>query len=393
MPSEMATDGPYIDEIAALVSAGVGIDVESPYAGAVVQVTHRGTVIHRSAHGWAEALELRPDGRIVEVERPRPMTVDTIFDLASLTKVVATTAAIMKLVDERRVGLDDPIGSILPQFDGPTSGVTVRQLLTHRSGLVWQPTWLHRDGTASVLSFLARLRPTAVGVHRYSDINFMLLGAVVEAVSGERLDVFVRERIHAPLGMTDTGYHPDQALRRRIAATSHGNPFEVEKVAGMVKDGSLQHADDVVTSVDAFRYRDYTLVGEVNDGNCWYSWDGVAGHAGLFATAADIGTFAQAILDGGGGVVSPATVDAFLEAPFDQERAHGFERNEVPALPGGFGHSGFTGTRFAFSRETGISVVLLTNRQHKRIGRPVIYPDVTPIWNRVVELSVAAVAP
>lgn len=361
------------------------------FSGAVLFIAHRGVVVHEAAYGLAEALRLH-DGRIGNLDVPRAMTVDTVFDLASITKVAATTLAVMKLADRGDLDLDGHLAQYMPAFGGGTGTVTIRQLLTHRLDVAWQPIWLHLDEDSSPLTYLTRMPVDSVGQRfRYSDQAFMILGALVARACGQSLDTFVRREIHEPLGMASTSYLPDAATRQRCAATSHGNPYEMDMVRRLAEDGDLDHTEPFDDAADSFAYRDYTLVGEVNDGNCHYAWRGVAGHAGLFGTARDLGVMAQALLNGGtyagSRIVSEDVVTEFMRAPFDPNRAHGFQRDHLEAMPGAFGHSGFTGTRMAFWPAEQLIVVMLANRQHRYLSRPVAYPDVTPIWHEVISRS------
>lgn len=393
VPGDAASVGADPDALAAVgdaVAARAGTEGDALYTGATVLVAHRGHVIHHSAHGDAQAFELT-DGEVVPAEYPRPVEPDTIFDAASITKVAATTAAVMQLVDAGQLGLDDRLGDHLPAFDDEKGDITIRQLLTHRSGLwEWQPTWLHGQGRDEVLAFLSELelRYEVGEARRYSDIGFMLLAAVVESVTGTPFDAYVAAAVHGPLGMDDSGFTPDEGLRDRIAATSHGNPYEYS----MIETGSPYPVDGDPADFDG--WREHTLVGEVNDGNAWYGWGGVAGHAGLFTTAHDLAMFGQALVNGGGYAghtwASPGTVDTFLQAPYDANQAHGFwpNRLSVAGAAGGFGHGGFTGTEFLFDPERELVVVLLTNRQH--LGQP--YRSIAPVWRDVLSGALDAIA-
>jgi serine-type D-Ala-D-Ala carboxypeptidase len=388
-PAAVGADPEGLAAIDEVVASRSGTDGDALYTGATVLVAHRGHLIHHSAHGDAQAFDLA-DGEVVPLDDARPTTIDTIFDVASITKVAATTAAVMELVDRGELDLDDRLGDLLPRFDGEKADITVQQLLTHRSGLwEWQPTWLHGQGKDEVLDFLAdlELRYPIGDARRYSDIGFMLLGAIVEEVTGTPFDDHVAATVYAPLGMDVTGFTPDASLRDRIAATSHGNPFEYS----MIETGSPYPVDGDPADFDG--WRNYTLVGEVNDGNAWYGWQGVAGHAGLFSTARDLAIFGQTLINGGGygdhTLVSPQTVDTFLATPFDANQAHGFWPNRLSGavgVPGGYGHGGFTGTEFLFDPDRELVVVLLTNRQH--LGLP--YSSIWPVWSQVLKHAVAA---
>ena len=277
----------------------------------------------------------------------------TLYDLASLTKVVGTTSAVMLLVDRGAVELDAPVVRYLPDWDrgDPRKGeVTVRHLLLHRSGLAPFRQW-YRELRGKE-AFVRAIEEEALEVPpdtrtAYSDIGFMTLGLVVEAVSGRSLDRFLDDELWAPLGMTATGFLPEPALRPRIA------PTEEDPVRGGI------------------------VRGLVHDENAW-AMGGVAGHAGLFSTAADLARFvrmlvraAEGTAEGAGGL-PPRLVDAWTRRADDgSTRALGWDTPSLNGSSAGdffsslsFGHTGFTGTSIWVDRERDLWVVLLTNRVH-----------------------------
>lgn len=355
------------------------------YAGAVALIAHDGSVRYHRAFGSAQSHD-----RLGPLGVPREMSTDTAFDLASITKVAATTVAVLKLVDDGLVSLDEPAANHLPALArGEKGRITLRHLLTHRAGLAeWQPTYLHAQDRESALAHVqsAELRyPVGAGRH-YSDLGFMLLGAVVEAVTGQRLDHYVADRIHRPLGMSSTLFNPPPDMHARIAATSRGNAYEFR----MIETGSPHPpAADPRTFAG---WRDYPLVGEVNDGNAWHAFGGVAGHAGLFGTAQDLAVLGQTLInDGRHGTTMLASanmVAAFLHEPYDSGQAVGFlgDRLSVVGATGGYGHSGFTGTEFLFDPQRELVAVLLTNRLHPdRSPRSLASP-----WHAVLRAALAA---
>jgi len=365
------------------VRSGVG----TLYAGAVLLVTRQGKVVHQAAFGHAQTLTSAPDGTLRPLDPPRAMTVDTLFDMASVTKVEATTAAILHLVGTGRLSLDDTLGALLPAFRGTDkAGITVRQLLTHRAGLwEWQPTWLHRDASGRVLSYLAALplRYPIGSRFAYSDLGFMLLGEIVARVGGMPLDRYVREQLYRPLGMIDSGFLPGPSLRRRAAATSQGDQYQRR----MAETGKPYPAAPYPPAQPFSGYRSNILVGEANDANAALGWGGVAGHAGLFSTATDLARYTQALINGGcygRWRLAPAgTIAAFEQTPFDPDQALGFHKTQLPGIAAPFyGHSGFTGTWFAFSPQLNMSVVLLTNRLHRPEGEP--YPALEALRETVL---------
>jgi CubicO group peptidase (beta-lactamase class C family) len=347
---------------------------------------------------------------IRRLAHPVPMTTATVFDMASVTKVMATTFAVMILVDEGKLDLDAPLHTYLPDFRGKEKdAITLRLLLTHRAGLYqWQPIFYHaaneREAYAYIRDLPLEWKPGA-GRH-YSDLGFMLLGLVVERVSGRPLDAFVRDRLYRPLGLAHTGFRRmggggagDASGRQgaevgsptgrsssssagTFAATSHGNPYEFR----MVHDTTFGYR--YIGDPNAWSgWRRHTLVGEVNDGNAFHAFRGVAGHAGLFSTAGDLGVLLQVLLDrgeyGGRRYVSAQVVDTFM-TPTGDGQALGWQ---VPtyAPAGSFDHTGFTGTYVLGVPARGLAVVLLTNRQNVGVDARTLYPDVGPLRRSVAE--------
>jgi CubicO group peptidase (beta-lactamase class C family) len=363
------------------VLAGLGDGPGQRYAAAVLLVAVDGRVVHHRAYGHAQT----HDGAdLLPVERPA--TVETIFDLASISKVVGTTAALMALNDDGQLDLDTQAGHLLPQLSrSAVRTATVRQLLTHRAGVwEWQPAYLHAHTATDVLDYISGLplRSPVGSCRRYSDIGFMLLGAVVEVISGQPLHQYVRARVHAPLGMASTLYTPPATMRGNVAATSRGDAYERD----MVATGRPYPLLDGNDGTPFGGWRGHTLVGEVNDGNAWHGCGGVAGHAGLFSTARDVATFAQAVLNGGGygdmQMFSLDTVESFLAPHTDEAQALGFWSNRLSAVGarGGFGHSGFTGVEFLLDPERRLVVVLLTNRLHL----PGVPRDISAVWAQIL---------
>jgi len=340
--------------------------------GAVLVVTQHGRIVHERAFGHAQLY----DYGMRRLAPPRPMRTSTIFDLASVTKVMATTYAIMLLVDRGLVEIDAPAHRYLPELRGThLEGITVRHLLTHSSGLLpWQPLYYHASTPEQTFQVIRSL-PLASDVgseRRYSDLGFMLLGYLVERVSGDSLDTFLEEALYAPLGLRATGFLPRARGLSGFAATSHGNPYERR----MVHDTAFGY--DYDGDPDAWNgWREHTLVGEVNDGNAWYAHGGVAGHAGLFSTGRELATLLNVLLAGGvhdgRRMLSTDVIETFLR-PSDFGHALGWQ---VPddAPPGSFAHSGFTGTYVMGVRREGLGIVLLVNRQNLGVDERGYYPD------------------
>ena len=305
--------------------------------GAVLLVWHDGQVAYRKAFG-NRALEPRRE----------PMTVDTIFDIASLTKVVATTTAVMQLVQKGEVRLNDPVVKYIPEFaENGKEEITVRNLLTHFSGLRADidltPPWEGRDA-ALRLSFAEAPAFSPGSRFLYSDTNFITLGALVERVSGSTLDAYCAKKIFSPLGMTHTRFLPPAAWRRKIAPTEYDEQGRM--LRGVVHDPRARRMG------------------------------GVAGHAGVFSTADDLSKFAQALLKGSP-VLSQELVEkmttpqqpptATVLRGFGWDIDSPFSSNRGELLPvGSFGHTGFTGTSMWIDPTTRTFVILLANSVHPR---------------------------
>jgi len=305
--------------------------------GAVLLVWHDGQVMYRRAFG----------NRSLEPRR-EPMTVDTIFDIASLTKVVATTTAVMQLVQRGEVRLNDPVAKYIPEFaQSGKEDVTVRNLLTHYSGLPEDldltQYWQGRE-TAFHMAYAEKPVFPPGSRFLYSDVNFLVLGALVERVSGNTLDKYCERNIFTPLKMTHTRFLPPAAWRLKIAPTDHDEQGKM--LRGVVHDPTARRMG------------------------------GVAGHAGVFSTADDLSTFAQALLNGSAVLPAllvekmttpqqPPTSSALRGFGWDIDSPYSSNRGEL--LPvGSFGHTGFTGTSLWIDPTTRTCIILLTNAVHPR---------------------------
>ncbi|MEJ3651835.1 serine hydrolase domain-containing protein [Actinomycetes bacterium KLBMP 9759] len=289
-----------------------------------------------------------------------PLTTGTCFDMASITKIVATTGSLMALADD--VALDDRIARFLP---GCTADATVDDLLLHRAGLWdWWPTYCDAVGTEEGKR-LARelpLRYEPRSGRHYSDIGFMLLGQVVEAVTGRGLADAVAELVLRPVGMEHTAFARPVRVSAAdgVAAGSRGDDIERRMLATGEPHPVPRGPDDF------HRWREHLIVGEVNDGNAFHTFGGVSGHAGLFATVEDLLRFGQALCSGSG-PWRPGVLAAYLAAGPDAGQSRGFRswRSTVgDCTATAYGHPGFTGTTVAVLPEHGATVVLATNRLH-----------------------------
>ena len=326
--------------------------------GCVIAVGRQGKLCFVKAYG----------NRQIEPEI-EPMTVDTVFDLASLTKPMATATSVALLIDDGKLSLDDRVVGFLPEFaPHGKDEITLLQLLTHQAGLIPDNRIEdYREGPEHAWRQLCalELRNPPGKKFEYADVGFIVLGKAIERVTERPLDEFTRERIFAPLGMGETGYRPGPELCRRAATT--------EK-----RDGAW-------------------LRGQVHDPRCALL-GGVAGHAGLFSTAGDIAVYAQMILNGGeyGGVrvLSREAVDRMLaprevssglrSAGWDMRTGFSSNRGDLMS-PRAAGHGGFTGTALWIDPELQMFVIFLSNRVH---------PDgkglVNPLIGRISTVAISA---
>lgn len=357
--------------------------------GAVLLVSLNGDVVFEKAYGHARLYEFDRS----RTDTPELLTVDHLFDLASLSKVFGTTMAVMLLADRGVLDLDVPLYRYLPDFRGENKdSVTVRHLLSHTAGLEpWKPIYYHADQSGRALAYVTSL-PLAYSVataRHYSDLGFMLLGAVVERLTGESLDSFLERSLYGPLQLETVTFRPLEKGHTLIAATSHGNPYERR----MIEDDNFGYKTDE-DPASFTGWRNYVLQGEVNDGNAFHAFEGVAGHAGLFGTAKDLSVLLQVLLNkgryGGSVIFRPETVNLFLKP---DHTGSGLGWAMAPDIigveyPGAFGHSGFTGTHVVAIPELDLSIILLTNRQH---GGPLpsgYYPNTSGLFSRIADMIV-----
>jgi CubicO group peptidase (beta-lactamase class C family) len=313
------------------------------YPGAAVVVGRKGAAVWQRGFG---RLDWSNESAAVD-------PYESVYDLASLTKVVGTTTALMILYDEGKVHLDDPVSKYIPEFSGGEKDlVTLRLLLEHRSGLpagrdLWRIAHTPDEARQAVVETPLAYHPDQF--YEYSDLGADMLGFVVEAVAGQRLDQFLADHVWKPLGMEDTYFKPADSLRSRIAPTEVNPP------------------------------RGYPLRGEVHDENA-FALGGIAGHAGQFSTAADLAVFAQMMLNGGqyGGtrIIADSTVNLFTTRAA-RTRALGWDTCGGDGSCGkylserAYGHTGFTGTSLWIDPDRDMFVILLTNRVHAaRARRP-----------------------
>lgn len=328
-------------------------------SGAVVLVARQGRIAYLHAFGH----------RQLEPEKVA-MTADTVFDLASLTKPIATATSVMKLVEVGKVKLDDPVAKHIPEFaQNGKQAVTVFQLLTHQGGLTPDNALQdYQDGAEKAWQRIWALPLTAEPGSRfiYSDVGFIVLGELVKRVSGHSVHEFARQNIYDPLGMSETGYLPEEPLRKRAAVTEQ-------------REGRW-------------------MCGEVHDPRA-YLLGGVAGHAGLFSTAEDLAVYGQMMIQGGqyaGVLVLQAATVAQMTTPhragdglrglgWDMRTGYSSNRGDLFS-PRAFGHGGFTGTAIWIDPGLDLIVIFLSNRLH---------PDgkgtVNPLIGRIGTVAAAAI--
>lgn len=312
------------------------------FPGASLAITHKGELIASQGFG----------NHVFDPRSPNVLA-DTVFDVASLTKVIATTTVAMLLYERAKLGLDEPVCETLPGFvdlvpphqRADRQLVTIRMLLTHSSGLPAYEKLFQIAGRRDELIRAALMAPLIASPGKraeYSDIGFIVLGELLATVAGQPLDIFAWREIFAPLRMTRTRFNPPEEWGHDIPPTENERSFF-----------------------------GHVMQGEVNDENA-HVMGGVAGHAGIFAPAADIARFAECMLRGGSPILKPGTIKTFTKretTPPGTTRAIGWDTPSRPESSSGtkfseqsFGHLGFTGTSLWIDPERKLSVTLLTNR-------------------------------
>lgn len=355
-PEAVGMNAARLATIDSLVDAGLRA---GEMAGAVVLVARDGRVVYLRAFGHRQELPAKV-----------PMTTDTVFDLASLTKPIATATSVMKLLASGQIHLDEPVAKYIPEFgQNGKSAVTIRQLLTHQGGLTPDNALRdYQDGTDKAWQriWALPLIAPAGGRFIYTDVGYMVLGELVHRVSGVPLAAFCQQNIFAPLGMTETGFLPSESLRQRSAATEQ-------------REGRW-------------------MCGEVHDPRA-YLLGGVAGHAGLFSTAEDLAIYGQMVIQNGqyaGTQILPADVVAQMTTPhrvssgmrgLGWDMRTGYSSNRGDRLsPRAVGHGGFTGTGIWIDPELRLTVVFLSNRLH-----PDGKGSVNPLIGRIVNTAADAI--
>jgi len=341
------------------------------FPAASIAVTHRGRLVALKAFGrftydasappFSRSLREEPALRLSKGgDVDFPVTPTTLFDLASLTKVVATTPMAMLLYERGLLDLDAPVSAIVPEFttdaarDPRRHEVTLRMLLAHSSGLpAYEKLFLKARTRAELLqaAFATPLATSPSTCAEYSDIGFIILGIALERLADEPLDRFCQREIFAPLAMTTTTFNPPTEIHARIPPTANDQTFRLRIIQGEVQDENA------------------------------FVLGGVAAHAGLFSTAADLAKFAHAMLSAGRPILRPETVALFTRrqsAPAGTTRALGWDTPSTPSQSGqyfspqSFGHLGYTGTSLWIDPTRQLSITLLTNRTWPDCSNPAI---------------------
>lgn len=357
-PAEVGMKAEELEKIDALVAAALA---EKKMPGCVVCVGHRGAIVWRKAYG---SKQIEPT--------EHSMTVDTVFDLASLTKPIATATSVLLLAERGKLKLDERVATYLPEFGAAgKDAITVRDLLIHQSGLIADNALADYDqGPDEALRRIFALKLTAPTGSKfiYSDVNFIVLGELVRRVSGSDLNQFTQRELFGPLGMRETTFLPPEPLRLRAAPTE--------------------------------RRGDVWLQGEVHDPRA-ARLGGIAGHAGLFSTAHDLALFAQMLLGRGQyqstRVIAAETVLSLGEShkvssglrALGWDKRTGFSSNRGEGMTDqAFGHGGFTGTTLWIDPGLDLFVIFLSNRVH-----PSGKGNINPLAGRIGAAAVAAITP
>ena len=350
------------------------------FPSAVYLVGEKGEIKFQDALGYA----------VVEPERIEAR-LDTIYDVASLTKVLITGLVITKLIEDGELDPNARIGDLLNEFyTSAYAEVTVNDLVMHISGLpAWKPFYLLVEDPDQIAEEIARSLPDADQQPvTYSDLNFIALEQIVESLTGVTLSDHAEEVILRPLGLRDTCFNPPADLRPRIAANEHGNEYEKQTCV------ELDYLKEPPEDGTQKYFRDGTIWGEVHDGNAYFK-GGIAGHAGLFSTAGEVFRIAAQFLPNFTQILKPETCDLFrtnFTKGFNEDRSFGFQLASTEGSTAGtrmpmesFGHNGFTGTSLWIDPVHERIFVLLTNRTH---AHPLPFVNINPARRRFHDLSI-----
>ncbi|WP_081412769.1 penicillin binding protein PBP4B [Fictibacillus gelatini] len=364
------------------VDSLIECDVQAGFPGAVLLVVKDAKVVKHSAYGYKKKYE-----GLSKLEHPFTMEKDTMFDLASNTKMYALNFALQHLSSIGKVDLNARVQDFIPEFkDQPSDDIKgknvirIVDLLTHCAGFPADPGYydpkkagsLYSQDRERTLTMLCQtpLQYKPGSLHLYSDVDYMLLGYIIEKITDKRLDHYVENEIYKPLGLKRTVFNP---LQKRFKQ----NEFAATELLGNTRDG-IVHFPNIRTD---------TLQGEVHDEKAFYSMGGVSGHAGLFSTANDLAVLLQVMLNGGGygdvKLFDQQTINTFIAPSHDPTFGLGWRRNGDSGMvwmfgsfasPKAIGHTGWTGTLTIIDVEYQLGIVLLTNKKHS----PVLEPENNP---------------
>ncbi len=356
------------------VDAFINNDIEQGFPGAVLVVIKDGQIIKNSAYGYER--KFADGGELLTA--PVKMTTDTLFDIASNTKMFTTNFALMKLVSEGELDVSKPINYYLPNYRGAERDLrTVKDILTHNAGYAPEVKFFTKENklgagffsqeSKRTKSLILTKVPYAVERHSkrmYSDIDYMLLGMIIEKITNMPLDVYTEYSIYQPLGLLNTLFNPLQKGFRK-------NQFAATEIHGTTRGKRVSFAN----------VRTYVLQGEVHDEKAYHSFGGVAGHAGLFSTGKELAVLAQVLLNRGGyknkSLFSGAVIDQFIK-PDDGNGSYGLGWRRANngdrkwhfgpyASSSAYGHTGWTGTVTVIDPDHDLAIVLLTNARHSEI--------------------------
>lgn len=351
--------------------------IEADFPSAVYVVAERGRAV------FSDAL-----GNSVVQPATHAATIETIYDLASLTKPLVTALLCAQLVESAEMTLEGSVANYLPEFDRPDkSAITIRQLLTHTSGLpAWRPLYLLSNSVEGTLAAIANEALEYKPGERvlYSDLGFITLGFLLQRLSGRSLADFAEQKIFQPLRLRHTFFNPHEALRTGIAACETGNAYERDMCERAAQSNQRSH------------WRNEVIWGQVHDGNAYFL-GGAAGHAGLFSNAEETLMIATQFIGAQSQLLSEDTCELFrrnMTPGLNEARSFGWQLASTKdstagsALPlDAFGHTGFTGTSCWIDAERQRVFILLTNRTHQR---PLPFANINSVRREFHTLAVAA---
>ncbi|TDB50123.1 MULTISPECIES: penicillin binding protein PBP4B [Bacillaceae] len=378
-PEEVGMSSAKLREVDAMIEQ----EIKSGFPGAVLLVVKNGKVVKNTAYGYAKKYNAS-----TLLKHPEKMKEDTMFDLASNTKMYAVNFALQKLVSEEKLNLNEKVQTYLSDFkDQPEDVIKgknqmkVIDLLHHSGGFPPDPQYFHpkagslySQDRAKTINLISKTplqyEPGTKNV--YSDVDYMLLGIIVERITNQRLDYYVENEIYRPLGLKHTLFNP---LQKGFKSKN----FAATELQGNTRDGIISFPN----------VRTYTLQGEVHDEKAYYSMAGISGHAGLFSTTSDLAVLLQVMLNGGGygrhQLFDEQTIQSFTKpSPMNSTYALGWRRNGDESMEWMFGphasrdaigHTGWVGTVTIIDREKDLGIVLLTNKKHSPLVNPSENPN------------------